>query len=475
MKRIGKTILAISLAVLMAFGVAACGQKAVKGTLAIGNDTAYVAEGSPFVMTTTFVAEDATADVSGVRIKWSSSKSSVATVDQNGLVSAVGVGKATITASYGGQKATCEVTVFDGENRDVAEMEFSSINISNKQDKMTINLKKKLGHYYEEGGDFSLVKDENGTPIPFTKDGDVITVDWTGAVGLHNWTFEMTKQVVIAEVCHATHILSKVEDFGPLSADWDVAVAGNTNDDPAHQNPTKDWYVVLDANLDLGMALRDTEEYTFGRQYSPGTYDAPNRKLAVFNGVFDGRGHVIKNMHTRQGFICNLGPTGVIKNLAFVACRNGEGIPYYDVDGGFLGHSGLGTVENVFIDAYLYYEDGTASAMYCHSNEQSPLRVKNCLVMFYKKPGAENWGWPDGYRLPGAFTTYGAPEIINSYAISQHFTRVDGTKEVDNEILFTSYEKWLQSGTYGDFGGLWEIGEKNIFFGGNVVFQIQEE
>ncbi len=474
MKRIGKTILSASIAVFMAFVVAACGQKAVKGTLTIGNDTAYIALGNSFVMTTTFVAEDATADVSDVRIKWKSAKPSVATVDENGLVSAVGVGKTTITASYGGKKATCEVTVFDGENRDVAEMEFSSINISNKQNKMTINLKKKLGHYYEEGGEFSLVKDENGTPIPFTKDGDVITVDWTGAVGLHDWTFEMTKQIVVAEVCHATHILSKVEDYGPLSADWDVAVTGNTNNDPAYQNATKDWYIALDADLDLGMTLRDTEEYNFGRKYTP-YYDAPDRTLAVFNGVFDGRGHVIKNMHTRQGFICNLGRTGVIKNLAFVACRNGEGIPYYEVDGGFLGHNGLGTVENVFIDTFLYYEDGTASAMYCQTQDQSPLRVKDCLVMFYKKPGAENWGWPSGYRLPGAFTTYGTPQITNSYAISQHFTRVDGTKESGDDILFTSYEKWLQSGTYGDFGGLWEIGEKNIFFGGNVVFQIQEE
>ena len=178
-------------------------------------------------------------------------------------------------------------------------------------------------------------------------------------------------------------------------------------------------------------------------------------------------------MHTRQGFICNLGPTGVIKNVAFVQCRNGEGIPYYDCDGGFLGHNGLGTVENVFIDAYLYYEDGTASAMYCHSNDQSPLRVKNCLVMFYKKPGAENWGWASGYRLPGAFCTYGSPQITNSYAISAHFTRADGNSET-SPLVYTSYKAWIDSGSYTGFKGLWEIGEKTIFFGGTQVFLIKD-
>ena len=48
-------------------------------------------------------------------LKWSSSNSSVATVDANGLVKAVGYGKATITvacASNSALKATCEVNVY---------------------------------------------------------------------------------------------------------------------------------------------------------------------------------------------------------------------------------------------------------------------------------------------------------------------------------------------------------------------------
>ena len=47
------------------------------------------------------------------KVNWSSSDENVATVDENGYVTAVAPGTATITATTedGGKKATCEVTV----------------------------------------------------------------------------------------------------------------------------------------------------------------------------------------------------------------------------------------------------------------------------------------------------------------------------------------------------------------------------
>ena len=58
-------------------------------------------------LTATVVPTDA---VNGA-VTWSTSDGNIATVDQNGLVTAVSSGTATITATAGGQTATCEVTV----------------------------------------------------------------------------------------------------------------------------------------------------------------------------------------------------------------------------------------------------------------------------------------------------------------------------------------------------------------------------
>jgi uncharacterized repeat protein (TIGR02543 family) len=46
-----------------------------------------------------------------VKVVWTSSKESVATIDQNGKVQAIAAGKATITAKAGGKTATCTVEV----------------------------------------------------------------------------------------------------------------------------------------------------------------------------------------------------------------------------------------------------------------------------------------------------------------------------------------------------------------------------
>ena len=59
----------------------------------------------------TLSAEVTPEDATDKTVTWSSSDASVATVDQNGNVTAVGVGTAAITATAGDYSATCEVTV----------------------------------------------------------------------------------------------------------------------------------------------------------------------------------------------------------------------------------------------------------------------------------------------------------------------------------------------------------------------------
>ena len=76
-------------------------------SVVIDKESISLEEGSSSTLVATIKPDDAT-DKS---VSWSSSNTSIAAVDQNGKVTAVKEGKATITAKAGSQKATCIVTV----------------------------------------------------------------------------------------------------------------------------------------------------------------------------------------------------------------------------------------------------------------------------------------------------------------------------------------------------------------------------
>ena len=80
--------------------------KSVEVTLA----TTSVAVGGTVKATAT-VKDESDKTVSGATITWKSSNESIATVDENGTVTGVAAGKATITATCDGKSGTAEVTV----------------------------------------------------------------------------------------------------------------------------------------------------------------------------------------------------------------------------------------------------------------------------------------------------------------------------------------------------------------------------
>ncbi len=87
-------------------------------TLDIAEKT--VKKGETFTLTATV----APSDVTDKKVTWSSDNDSVASVDSNGKVTAVGGGSAVITAAAGGKTATCNVTVtvpVSGVTLDVTE------------------------------------------------------------------------------------------------------------------------------------------------------------------------------------------------------------------------------------------------------------------------------------------------------------------------------------------------------------------
>ncbi|MBQ1176399.1 MAG: Ig-like domain-containing protein [Paludibacteraceae bacterium] len=94
---------------------AKCQVKFVKpsvNTLAFNPASATVEEGSSLSLVSSLqVNPTEGVDADTIKVIWSSSKESVATIDQNGKVQAIAAGKATITAKAGGKTATCTVTV----------------------------------------------------------------------------------------------------------------------------------------------------------------------------------------------------------------------------------------------------------------------------------------------------------------------------------------------------------------------------
>jgi uncharacterized repeat protein (TIGR02543 family) len=104
---------------------AKCQVKFVKPSvskLAFNPNAATVEEGGSLSLKTNLQitpAEGFKSDT--VKVVWSSSKVSVATIDQNGKVKAIAAGTATVTASAGSQTATCTITVKSKSGPDTPE------------------------------------------------------------------------------------------------------------------------------------------------------------------------------------------------------------------------------------------------------------------------------------------------------------------------------------------------------------------
>lgn len=109
MKLFGKKTLALFLALAMVMPMCAFATDttvAVTG-VSLSKSSVSLAKGGTVELTATVAPDNATDKT----VSWSSDDTKIATVDENGKVSAVGGGKATITAAAGGVQDTCTVTV----------------------------------------------------------------------------------------------------------------------------------------------------------------------------------------------------------------------------------------------------------------------------------------------------------------------------------------------------------------------------
>jgi alpha-L-fucosidase 2 len=86
--------------------------------IALDKTTAELVEGESLTIVATVSPDNATDKT----VTWSTSDVTIATVDNNGVVKAIKVGKVTITAEAGGLTATCEITVVGKETDGIDEV-----------------------------------------------------------------------------------------------------------------------------------------------------------------------------------------------------------------------------------------------------------------------------------------------------------------------------------------------------------------
>ena len=118
-------------------------------------------------------------DATNKTITWTSSDKTIATVDNNGKVTAIKAGTVTITATVGGKTATCQVTIV-------------------KDEKYTVDYEKALGTSMEQY--YLLIKDSEGNKVAGVVEVTTINDDIIDVIVTENGSSEAYIKSVIKSV-----------------------------------------------------------------------------------------------------------------------------------------------------------------------------------------------------------------------------------------------------------------------------------
>lgn len=226
MKRSIKTVLTFVLLVVMAiscFTFVACSEEQKSGEtnqadvkVTLNDEEIVLAAGSTKVI-------KAVTDPSGVRVNWSSSNESVATVSAIGKITAVSAGEAVITASAGKGSDTCKVIV-------------RNVEVSMEQTSATIN--------YSETNKLQLTATDSNGIGKYTwtsSDPEIAEVNSSGLV-----TAKKPGTVVISAAIGASSASCTVEVVVPS----DFYTMTSAKNDEVAVNPDK-WYYYSSLTTDI--------------------------------------------------------------------------------------------------------------------------------------------------------------------------------------------------------------------------------
>ena len=233
--------------------------------LALDKTEATIVEKQTLQLIATVTPDHATSKT----VTWSTSDEKVATVDENGVVTAITDGQVTITATAGDKTAECAVTVTKASytftlNIDGVEHFIQSVQRDTELATIMESVEKPEDR---EGYTFS------GWDIPVTMPANDLTLDATYTVNKYTVTFKIGEEVIYSEEMEygATIVAPKVEGKEGHSFAWDKEVAKTvpaeavTYEGAYTVNKYKVCYiingeVVFEHELEYGAAIEIPEE-----------------------------------------------------------------------------------------------------------------------------------------------------------------------------------------------------------------------
>ncbi len=375
-------------------------------------------------------------DISNPQLVWESSNQDVATVDQNGLVTGVTFGTATITAKY----------TYDNETY----IDTVEINV----ERATVPGTKTYKFGYKNQNAILSADDYIGAIQVVSSEGAQLVIEKdssTGAVTVLGSNFSQVGEVTVdvltdkvqttATFDLVTAILMTAEDLDKMDeycrpSDWDYELMKTT------RLYGYGGTILLGADIDYGGKAFETEVYFGSEPYTSG-HGGVYKDL-----IFDGQGYAISNISVVNANNCLFGyrvaGESVIKNLALlnVTLSGGSAITTQ--------LQGSTSIENVFVRIKSTYAKGTFANGFVGSVEATPsANIENVVVDVFDAVNADHFAgvartssasprlnmFSAVYTL-GATVNVGAKDGTNLIKVAENNAGyVGGAYETDAEFL----------------------------------------
>ena len=402
-------------------------------------------------------------------VVWQSADESVATV-ANGAITAKNAGTTTVTATLNGvtEEIAVEVLKPTAAITQSTDTETGAVSV-------TVDLTAYQSILPSSAEDVSVTVSGTSVALKRIVNGWVILDPSTIPVGEQTAAVETDGFVLYVPIVCASLIIDSVDEFMQMRT---VYFEGGDNADPEKDNPLRDGYFILNADLDFEGASFGMDPRNVNSSIHSGGAEAPWRAQRGWYGVFDGRGHVISNIQAeKRGLFGNIEFNSVVKNVAFVNAKIHDG-----TDGNNGSNSGLlaeivvGTIDNVLVTveslpvgASLYGKAGICTTLY------GKISNTVCIVLSgQNRTSDSNQPAVMVNEVAGNPIEVSAPRgnLANSYGVSK------GNLSAVNSVQYGVATVYQVAASFTDlnaaidrdgFGEFWNFQENKISFGSYMV------